>query len=503
MIGETILHYEILEKIGEGAMGVVYKARDIKLERTVALKFLTSQFSGAVEEERERFKTEAKAAAALNHPNIAAIYAIEELDEKIFIVMEYVQGRELREIIQIPPVPPLEKGGTSSHRGGLPIANAINYAIQIAEGLRAAHEKGVIHRDIKSSNIMVTGQGEVKITDFGLAKMTGGTQVTKTSTSLGTPSYMSPEQARGEKLDSRTDIWSLGVVMYEMACGHLPFDGDYEMAVAYSIINEEPKRLRQWRPEISERFESVVMRALAKDRDERHENATELIADLNSFESRRTGAPKPRSRRKAGTTFSRRTLLLLATALVALLIITVFFVFRQQTGTTVSTSIAVMPFEFEGEEDWSWLGGAITELLNTNLAQYEALRVLDARERTRIMASVGIRGKSISVDQGLQIARHAKAGNVVLGSLQKIGDALQVQAQIYETDNGSLLADLNPFEGDHSKVYEAADNLSAQLTKLLNIGADSGGSVAKLTTSSLDAFRYFVEGKNAAFDRRH
>jgi serine/threonine protein kinase len=230
MIGKTILHYNILEKLGEGGMGVVYLAEDTKLKRQVAIKFLPHHIS-ANEEERKRFKIEAQAAAALNHPNIATIYAIEESDFEVFIVMEYIEGKELKSLVE------------TRHAPSLSVEVIINYAIQIAEGLEAAHKKGIIHRDIKSSNIMITESGIVKIMDFGLAKVGKGTQLTQVGSTLGTIEFMSPEQTRGKEVDHRTDIWSFGVVFYEMLTAKMPFRGDYDQAIIYSILNEEPEPL--------------------------------------------------------------------------------------------------------------------------------------------------------------------------------------------------------------------------------------------------------------------
>ena len=204
MINKTLLHYKILKKLGEGGMGVVYKAEDTKLKRIVAIKFLPRQ-TGASDEERERFKIEAQTAAALNHPNIATIYAIEEVNGEVFIVMEYIEGQELKEVIEA---------------GSLKINEALDIAEKIADGLKTAHSEGITHRDIKSSNIMVTSDGKVKVMDFGLAKVKGSGQVTtKTGITLGTIAYMSPEQASGQKIDHRSDSWSLGVVLYEMLTG--------------------------------------------------------------------------------------------------------------------------------------------------------------------------------------------------------------------------------------------------------------------------------------------
>ena len=267
MIGKTISHYKILEKLGEGGMGVVYKAEDTKLKREVALKFLpTNALQG--KEEKERFTREAQAAAALNHPNIATIYAIEEVDDDTFIVMEYIKGKELREL-------------TTEDRE-LSIEDVTNYAIQIAEGLKAAHKKGVIHRDIKSSNIMITDEDHVKIMDFGLAKVRGGAQVTKVGTTLGTAAYMSPEQAQGMKTDHRTDIWAFGVVLYEMLSGQMPFPGDYEQAVIYSILNEEPEPNNNLDSLVPKKLKQIVMRCLDKSKDKRYHSCQEILSDLSS-----------------------------------------------------------------------------------------------------------------------------------------------------------------------------------------------------------------------------
>jgi len=268
MIGKIILHYKIIEKLGEGGMGVVYKAEDTKLKREVAIKFLPRQIATS-DEERERFKIEAQAAAALNHPNISTIYAIEEYDDELFIVMEYIAGQELRDLV--------------GARGPVPLPDVLDYASQIAAGLQAAHKKGVVHRDIKSANIMITDEGQVKIMDFGLAKMRGSALVTKVGTTLGTAAYMSPEQARGEEVDQRTDIWAFGVVLYEMISGQLPFKGDYEQAVIYAILNENYDPLEVVRPGLPDELERIINKCLQKETSERCLNATELLADLRTL----------------------------------------------------------------------------------------------------------------------------------------------------------------------------------------------------------------------------
>jgi serine/threonine protein kinase len=233
--GSTVAgRYKIIEELGRGGMGVVYKAKDTKLKRTVALKFLPQELTH-ISEIKDRFMREAQAAAALDHPNICTVHEVDEAEEKTFISMAYVEGQSLKKKIE---------------SGPLELDEALRIATQVAEGLEEAHKKGVVHRDIKSANIMVTEKGQAKIMDFGLARIAGGTLVTKEGTTMGTIAYMSPEQARGEEVDHRTDIWSLGVVMYEMLTGQLPFKGEHEQAIVYSILKEKPKPITELRSEI-------------------------------------------------------------------------------------------------------------------------------------------------------------------------------------------------------------------------------------------------------------
>jgi len=267
MIGKTISHYKILEKLGEGGMGVVYKAQDTKLDRLVALKFLpqhlTSDFS-----EKERFIHEAKAASALNHPNITTIHEVDEFEGQMFIVMEYCEGKTLKQMIE---------------KETLSVKKVLDIGIQICEGLAIAHEKGIVHRDIKSDNIMVTHDGLVKIMDFGLAKLKGVSRLTKSETTMGTVAYMSPEQAQGIEVDQRSDIFSFGVVLYEIITGQLPFKGEHEAAIMYSVMNETPEPLARYKAGVPDELQRIMSKALAKSKDERYQHTDDLLADLRTY----------------------------------------------------------------------------------------------------------------------------------------------------------------------------------------------------------------------------
>ncbi len=307
-----ISHYKIIEKLGEGGMGVVYKAHDTKLDRDVALKFLPRDISQS-DEERNRFIHEAKAASALDHPNICTIYEVDETpDGQMFIAMGYYEGISISKKIE---------------KGHLDVTEAMWIAIQIAEGLQAAHEKGIVHRDIKSSNIIVSDKGQVRILDFGLARKKGLSKITKTGTTVGTASYMSPEQAQGDTIDRRTDLWSLGVVLYEMVTGKLPFRGEHEAAILYSVVNEQSQPIEK---DVSPELMHILRWALEKDPAERYQSAGDLLTDLRRLkkDTSRTGFP-PVSGEKKKLSSRRNKIIVTACALVILCVVGYLYLFKK------------------------------------------------------------------------------------------------------------------------------------------------------------------------------
>ena len=267
MIGATISHYKITEKLGEGGMGVVYKAEDTKLKRKVAIKFLAPHLVRD-EEGRKRFEREAMAAAALDHPNVCTVYEIDEADGRTFIVMAFLEGQPLSERIQ---------------EGPLKLTEALSIAIQMAEGLEAAHEKGITHRDIKPDNVMVDAKGRAIIMDFGLARLTEASRLTRADQTMGTVAYMSPEQAQGMEVDNRTDVWALGVVLYEMVRGERPFQGEYDQALLFEVVHQEPEPLTGVRAGVPMELEFIVGKCLAKDPANRYGDADEIAKDLRTL----------------------------------------------------------------------------------------------------------------------------------------------------------------------------------------------------------------------------
>ncbi len=281
MIGTTISHYKILEKLGEGGMGVVYKAEDTKLRRTVALKFLPRKLE-THEPERARFLQEAQAASALNHPNVCTVYDIREEGDQQFIVMEYVDGKTLREMVPIPKTD-----------------DAVSFAIQIGEALQEAHSHGIVHRDVKPENIMVNTKNQIRVMDFGLAKLKGSLKLTRTSSTVGTLAYMAPEHIQGAEVDARGDIFSLGIVLYEMLTGHLPFRGEHEAAMMYSIMSEDPESVLKHRPDLSSELDRIIHRALEKDPEDRYQSVADMVSELRKLLKHSTKVVRPTAFRAA------------------------------------------------------------------------------------------------------------------------------------------------------------------------------------------------------------
>ncbi len=422
MIGQTISHYRILEQLGGGGMGVVYKAQDLKLDRPVALKFLPPDLTHDPEA-GHRFVHEAKAASAIRHNNICVVYDIDETaDGQMFISMECLEGETLKKKIE---------------RGPLKIDEAIDICEQVARGLSKAHEQGIVHRDIKPANIMVTTDGVAKIVDFGLAKLSGRTMLTKAGSTLGTAGYMSPEQASGGITDHRTDIWSLGVVLYEMLTGRRPFEGDYENALMYSILNSEPAHITGIRTGIPKELERIVEKCLMKAPGERYQHADELVVDLNGLGRASSAQRNPPAAEPVVIPKKRRTVLYgLGAIAVVVIAFGVLLLLRgkdDRNGLRAELrSVAVLPprnlSKVPGDESLSegLLEGLITELGN--------IKSVSTIGRQSVMKFEG-------TDKGYaQIA--AELGGVeaiVEPSFQHIGNKLQIHARLIRASDGTVL----------------------------------------------------------------
>jgi TolB-like protein/tRNA A-37 threonylcarbamoyl transferase component Bud32/Tfp pilus assembly protein PilF len=399
--------YQLIEELGRGGMGVVYKAQDTKLKRTVALKFLPPELTH-ISEVKERFMREAQAAAALDHSNICTVYEFDEADGKAFISMAYIGGQSLKKKIE---------------SGLFEISEALRIATQVAEGMQEAHKKGVVHRDIKSANIMVTEKGQAKIMDFGLARITGTTLVTKEGMTMGTIAYMSPEQARGEEVDHRTDIWSLGVVFYEMFSGQLPFKGEHDQAVVYSILNEQPKSIIDLRSETPMSLEQVVSKALEKNPDERYQHIEELLDDLRSI-SEGIEPEGIRARLWKAKLLRRKRAIFYACIACSLIVITVIALGLFTGGAAAIGAIAVLPFEnLTGDLEQEFFVDAATDELIGQLAQIGAWRVISRRS---VMQYKGANKPLPEIAQDLGVDA------VVEGTVLHVGDSVRIRVQLIE-----------------------------------------------------------------------
>jgi non-specific serine/threonine protein kinase len=406
--------YKIIEKLGEGGMGIVYKAKDTQLERIVALKFLPVELTKD-KQAKIRFIQEAKAAAALDHSNICTIYEVNEHNDQTFISMAFIDGQRLKDKIE---------------SCLMDIDEAKDIAIQVAEGLKEAHEKGIVHRDIKSANIMLTKKGQAKITDFGLAKLSGGADLTKASTIMGTVAYMSPEQARGEKVDRRTDIWSLGVVLYEMLSGERPFQKNQEQALIYSILNDKPTPLSLLRSDIPTHIENVIDKALAKKVSERYADIQELIQDL-----------------KLSITIPK-----------------------------TEKSIVVLPFEnLSPDPEQEYFCDGMTEEIISDLSQIHDLLVIS---RSSAMTYKGTKKKIKEIGQELNVQY------VLEGSVRKAGNNLRITAQLIDAINDThLWAEKHSSTMDD--VFDIQEKVSRSIVDALRIKI-SPEEIQKISEKPID-----------------
>jgi tetratricopeptide (TPR) repeat protein/TolB-like protein len=491
--GSMVSHYRIVEQIGAGGMGVVYKAIDTKLDRTAALKFMPPHLL-CDPDARERFIHEAKAASALSHPNITTIYEIEEAGGQCFLAMEYVEGSSIRDALK---------------QDRIAVTDILDIAIQIAEGLHAAHSKDVVHRDIKPGNVMVTKGGLVKIMDFGLAKLKGVTKLTKTGTTLGTLPYMSPEQAAGKEVDQRSDIFSFGVMLYEMIAGRLPFRGENEAAIVNSIVNDTPEPLARYKADVPQGVQHIVDKALAKNRDERYQHADDLLADLK-HERRISDSLKTAGLMQPAGAGRRRTriLRLLAIAAVVAVIAVIYFVFEpfrvevgpEQAAVAEDNSLAVMYFEnMVDPEDTDRTAQMITALLITDLSESGHIRVVSRQRLYDILKMLGQEDvKVIDKSVASEVARRAGVKWILTGNILRTDPGLVLTAEVSDAAAGDILASHKIDGGAGSDIFAVADRLGSEIQGDLSVPQAVQARPAQHqppgSTRSPEAYRSYLEG---------
>ena len=461
MVGESISHYRIESELGHGGMGLVYLAADTALDRTVAIKFLVSDLTSD-DVAKERFVREAKAAAAVEHDSICAIYEIGETDDgQTYIVMPYYEGKTLKELIADGPLDPTK---------------AVDLAIQIGGGLVAAHAKGVVHRDIKPGNVLVTKRGKAKILDFGLAKLSGQMGLTKTRSSVGTIPYMAPEQIRGGSIDERTDIWALGAVMYEMLAGRRPFHGEYEQAVTYSILNVDPPRLESVRDDLPDSLADVVHRCLAKSPEDRYQTVSELLTDIEVPSGVR---PFAGSFTRVAPTPAKRWRALKIVAAVLLVALTWFLYLTFATSSADNDlserHVAILPFRvIGGTADAEAVSYGLLETLTSSLT-----RLQQTDESLWVVPSSEVTASMTVADANRKLG----ANLVVTGSVQLEGDQIRISLTLNDSETLRAI-DSDQFDNSGSSTFAIQDEAVLRLTRMLQLELDSGESEALADANS-------------------
>jgi eukaryotic-like serine/threonine-protein kinase len=481
MVGQTISHYIVADKLGEGGMGVVFKAHDTKLDRIVALKFMHSHI-GADKKEKERFINEARAASALDHPNICTIYEINETAEgQLYIVMPAYDGIPLHKKIE---------------KGPLRIDEAIDIAIQVADGLQVAHERGIVHRDIKSSNIFITSRAQVKVMDFGLAYKSDRIQITGTGTTVGTIPYISPEQIRGDQLDHRTDIWSFGVILYEMITGQLPFKSNYSQEILYMILGKAPIDATSLRPDIMAELDIIITNTLRKNRDDRYQNVESLISDLRALKKKRESIQlnfeSPSYAAKILRGRYRHSISIIVFGILAFFLYTLFSPTSKEIHKDLS--IAVLPFEYVSPDpEGAYFADGIHNDIVTNLSKIEGLRVISYSSAQRYaIGDWDIAG----------IGRELGVRAILEGDLHRDESRMRLRVRLIDVRDGAIRR-TETYERGIEHIFIVQNEITQIVARELglSLSVSTGKTSIRQPTQNIAAYELYLRGSDPALVR--
>ena len=480
--GQRLGPYEIVAPLGAGGMGEVYRARDVRLDRSVAVKILPAELSGDAHY-RQRFEREARAASALSHPHIAHVYDVGEQDGTHFIAMEYVEGENLRELVS---------------RGPLGVDRIVDLGVQMAEALEEAHARGIVHRDIKSANAVVTPKGQLKVLDFGLARRTGDAAAsvdsqlstdaqTRAGLVVGTVPYMSPEQALGKDVDARTDLFSFGVVLYELTSGRLPFVGNTATQTIDQICHATPAELGASRKDVPAELERIVRKCLEKDRDRRYASARDIVVDLRNLQRDRASGASPLA---APPRRQRRGLLLLGAAgIVAALAVGAGVLYRGAAKGASIGSVAVLPFEnATGDPAIEYLSDGISESLINKLSSLPGLRVIS---RTSAFA---FKGKTLAP---MEIGRKLGVDALLLGTLAQRGTNLAITAELVSVrDDAQLWGEKYSRRADDVLTVEGEIAATIARTLRRQLSSEQQQKLASRASDDPEAYRLYLKGRD-------